>query len=139
MNQPQDPSLPVPASYEAAVSELEKLVSRMESDQLPLEELLAGYQRGQFLLDFCRERLAEVAPDADGRLPVVHLVASGEGSRHVLCADPAGVSGSLPRRSAQRTANVLRRVGARRARGRRHEHHYVDRCSSRDRRRRDPR
>jgi exodeoxyribonuclease VII small subunit len=60
MNQPQDPSLPVPASYEAAVSELEKLVSRMESDQLPLEELLAGYQRGQFLLDFCRERLAEV-------------------------------------------------------------------------------
>jgi exodeoxyribonuclease VII small subunit len=27
---------------------------------LPLEELLAGYQRGQYLLDFCRERLAEV-------------------------------------------------------------------------------
>ena len=60
MNPDQDPTLPTPTSYEAAVSELEQLVNRMESNQLPLEELLAGYQRGQFLLDFCRERLAEV-------------------------------------------------------------------------------
>lgn len=60
MNQAPDPTLPVPASYEEAAQELEQLVQRMESNQLPLEELLAGYQRGQYLLDFCRERLAEV-------------------------------------------------------------------------------
>ena len=60
MTQAQDPTLPVPTSYEEAAQELEQLVERMESNQLPLEELLAGYQRGQYLLDFCRERLAEV-------------------------------------------------------------------------------
>ena len=56
------------------MSELEKLVSRMESDQLPLDELLAGYQRGQYLLDFCRERLAEVLAGAD-----MVFVTAGEG------------------------------------------------------------
>ena len=60
MTQAHDPSQPVPSSYEEAVDELEKLVQRMEANQLPLEELLAGYQRGQYLLDFCRQRLSEV-------------------------------------------------------------------------------
>jgi exodeoxyribonuclease VII small subunit len=49
-----------PASYEAALAELEKLVGRIESGQLPLEELLAGYQRGAQLLQFCRDRLQAV-------------------------------------------------------------------------------
>ena len=35
-----------PASYEAALEELEQLVGRIEAGQLPLEEMLAGYQRG---------------------------------------------------------------------------------------------
>lgn len=49
-----------PASYEAALAELEKLVSQIESGQLPLEDLLAGYQRGAHLLQFCRDRLQAV-------------------------------------------------------------------------------
>jgi exodeoxyribonuclease VII small subunit len=49
-----------PASYEAALAELEELVARMDAGQMPLEALLAGYQRGAFLLGFCRERLAAV-------------------------------------------------------------------------------
>jgi exodeoxyribonuclease VII small subunit len=49
-----------PASYEAALAELEKLVGQIESGQLPLEELLAGYQRGAQLLQFCRDRLQAV-------------------------------------------------------------------------------
>ena len=49
-----------PASYEAALAELEQLVNRIESGQLPLEELLAGYQRGAQLLQFCRDRLQAV-------------------------------------------------------------------------------
>ncbi|KAF1047082.1 exodeoxyribonuclease VII small subunit [Xylophilus sp.] len=49
-----------PASYEAALEELEQLVARIESGQLPLEQLLAGYQRGATLLAFCRERLDAV-------------------------------------------------------------------------------
>ena len=49
-----------PASYEAALEELEQLVARIESGQMPLEQLLSGYQRGATLLAFCRERLEAV-------------------------------------------------------------------------------
>ena len=49
-----------PASYEAALEELEQLVGRIESGQLPLDQLLAGYQRGAALLAFCRDRLEAV-------------------------------------------------------------------------------
>ena len=37
--------------------ELEQLVQRMESGDMPLDQLLSGYQRGAVLRDFCRERL----------------------------------------------------------------------------------
>ena len=50
----------LPASYEAALAELDQLVSRIESGQLPLEQLLAGYQRGAELLQFCRDKLQAV-------------------------------------------------------------------------------
>ena len=42
------------------MSELEALVSQLESGELPLEQLLTGYQRGAALLGFCRERLDAV-------------------------------------------------------------------------------
>ena len=49
-----------PASYEAALQELEQLIAQIESGQLPLEQMLAGYQRGAVLLNFCRTRLEAV-------------------------------------------------------------------------------
>ncbi|MBU3652985.1 MAG: exodeoxyribonuclease VII small subunit [Limnohabitans sp.] len=49
-----------PASYEAAVQELEQWVARMESGQLALDDMLGAYQRGAVLLAYCRERLAVV-------------------------------------------------------------------------------
>ena len=51
---------PVPASFEAAQEELEQLVSQLESGQMPLEQLLTGYQRGAELLKFCRGKLEAV-------------------------------------------------------------------------------
>jgi exodeoxyribonuclease VII small subunit len=53
------PSKP-PASYEAALAELDQLVGQIESGQLPLEQLLSGYQRGAELLQFCRDKLQAV-------------------------------------------------------------------------------
>lgn len=47
-------------SYEAALQALEALVARMDSGQMPLDELLAGYQRGTALLKICRDKLALV-------------------------------------------------------------------------------
>jgi exodeoxyribonuclease VII small subunit len=55
------PAEPLPASYEAALQELESLVARLESGQLPLDELLGQYRRGAALLAFCRGRLDAVA------------------------------------------------------------------------------
>ena len=58
---PATPALPAqPASYEAALQELEQLVARIETGQLPLDQMLAGYQRGASLLTFCRQRLDAV-------------------------------------------------------------------------------
>ncbi len=49
-----------PASYEQALSELDRLVQQMEGGQLPLDQLLDGYKRGAELLAFCRARLKAV-------------------------------------------------------------------------------
>jgi exodeoxyribonuclease VII small subunit len=56
---PKDP-FKTPASYEAAMEELDQLVGLIESGQLPLEQLLTGYERGAQLLQFCRDKLQAV-------------------------------------------------------------------------------
>ncbi len=53
-------AIPAPLTYEAALQELEALVARVESGQLPLDDLLAGYQRGAELLKICRDKLQAV-------------------------------------------------------------------------------
>jgi len=50
----------MPATYEAALLELEKLVGQLESGDMPLDQLLSGYQRGAELLKFCRDKLQAV-------------------------------------------------------------------------------
>ena len=54
------PSDALPASYEEALAELDRLVGAMEAGQLPLEQLLESYKRGAELLTFCRARLEAV-------------------------------------------------------------------------------
>ena len=50
----------LPATYEAALLELEQLVAALEAGQLPLDQLLTQYQRGAQLLGFCRDKLDAV-------------------------------------------------------------------------------
>jgi exodeoxyribonuclease VII small subunit len=57
---PVMPHPDVPVIYEAALEELEKLVGQLESGDMPLDQLLSGYQRGAELLKFCRDRLQSV-------------------------------------------------------------------------------
>ena len=49
----------VPASFEAALAELETIVATMEGGQLPLAESLAAYKRGAELLQFCQAALKD--------------------------------------------------------------------------------
>jgi exodeoxyribonuclease VII small subunit len=46
-----------PASFEAAVAELESLVAKMEDGALPLEASLAAYARGATLLKYAQGQL----------------------------------------------------------------------------------
>ena len=44
-------------SFEKALAELEKIVERMESGDLSLEQALASHKRGLELARFCQQRL----------------------------------------------------------------------------------
>lgn len=48
-----------PKSFEDALRELEELAARMETGELPLEELVAAHARGAELIAFCRDKLAD--------------------------------------------------------------------------------
>ena len=60
MSTPTDSPDQLPETYEAALAELEALVQALETGQTPLDQLLAGYQRGATLLAFCRSKLQAV-------------------------------------------------------------------------------
>ena len=48
-----------PPSFEAALAELEAIVGRMETGELPLSESLAAYKRGAALLAYCQSALKD--------------------------------------------------------------------------------
>jgi exodeoxyribonuclease VII small subunit len=54
MSKPSEPA------FEKALAELEKIVARMESGELPLEEALATHKRGLELARFCQQKLEAV-------------------------------------------------------------------------------
>ena len=63
-----------PKSFEDALAELEQILSNIEGGQVPLEQSLSMYERGQFLIGHCRgvlgraekqiEMLGKVEPPA---------------------------------------------------------------------------
>lgn len=48
-----------PASFEQALEALEDLVAEMEGDDLPLEKMIVGYEKGVRLRGICEKRLEE--------------------------------------------------------------------------------
>ena len=48
-----------PANFESAMEELEKIVARMESGELSLEDSLAAHKRGLELAQYCQGVLAK--------------------------------------------------------------------------------
>ncbi len=44
-------------TFEQAINELEKIVGRLESGDIPLEEALSIYQKGMEYSKFCHDRL----------------------------------------------------------------------------------
>lgn len=60
--------------FEEALKKLENIVEAMESDDLPLETLLAKYEEGSKLVKICQEKLA----DAELKIQQLEKNAAGE-------------------------------------------------------------
>ena len=60
--------------FEDALGQLEELVREMESDQMPLEDLIEHYERGTALYRVCEKRLDE----AQGRIEIIRKKQNGE-------------------------------------------------------------
>ncbi len=65
---------PADLSFEAALAELEKIVGRLESGEVPLQDAIDLYERGDALRKLCAERLnaaqariESIRLDGDGR------------------------------------------------------------------------
>jgi exodeoxyribonuclease VII small subunit len=54
-----NPRPDAPASFEAALAELEKIVAGMESGKLSLEQSLEAHRRGLELAQYCQGLLAQ--------------------------------------------------------------------------------
>ena len=48
-----------PKNFEEALGELEQILAEIEAGEVPLEESLVKYERGQFLIRHCRTVLGE--------------------------------------------------------------------------------
>ena len=62
------------SSFENAITRLETIVEEMESDQLPLEELIVRYEEGIKLVKVCEERLQA----AEKRIEIITKNAAGK-------------------------------------------------------------
>ena len=78
-------------SFESAVERLEALVEAMESDKLPLTELLVRYEEGNKLVKFCQEQLAT----AEKRIEIITRNAKGEPRVEPFEPEKAAASASV--------------------------------------------
>ena len=78
-----DVAVPVDAlSFEAALKELEGIVSRLEQGEVDLEDSIALYERGQALKAHCEKKLKT----AESRLEKIVLGASGPAGSELVDA-----------------------------------------------------
>jgi exodeoxyribonuclease VII small subunit len=61
-------------SFESAMDRLEKIVERMESGKLPLEDLIVRYEEGMNLVKICQERLA----NAEQKIEIIARNSAGK-------------------------------------------------------------
>jgi exodeoxyribonuclease VII small subunit len=70
--------------FEEALKKLETIVEAMESQDLPLETLIARYEEGMKLARVCQEKLAQ----AETRIQTLERDATGELKLQPLAVEP---------------------------------------------------
>lgn len=84
---PSSPETDSETTFEDAYGDLEELVREMESDEMPLADLIEAYERGIKLHALCQKRLEE----AQGRIEIIRKKASGE-----IVTEPFDESAAAP-------------------------------------------
>jgi exodeoxyribonuclease VII small subunit len=82
-------------TFEAAVERLEQIVEAMESDKLPLTDLLVRYEEGTKLVKLCQEQLAV----AEKKIEIITRNAKGEPKLGVFEPDQPAPSAPTPKPS----------------------------------------
>jgi exodeoxyribonuclease VII small subunit len=80
--------------FEDALSKLEKIVSKLEGGDMPLEESLKLFEEGIRLSRFCNQKLDE----AEKRVEI--LLKDKEGNLKAQPFDPSASSGQVPSASS---------------------------------------
>jgi exodeoxyribonuclease VII small subunit len=80
-------------SFETAVERLEQIVEAMESDKLPLADLLVRYEEGTRLVKLCQQQLAA----AEKRIEIITRNARGEPQLTEFEPEKATASASPPK------------------------------------------
>lgn len=94
----EEERLPEDLSFEEAMESLEAIVSSLESERLPLEEMVQSYERGARLLSQCRSRIESarqrvelITADLEGRTKAtLSDFAAVEDGSSVQAPAPAG-------------------------------------------------
>jgi exodeoxyribonuclease VII small subunit len=80
---PRKPDLSPPKSFEAALAELETILADIEGGQVGLEESLAKYERGNFLIQHCRR----ILNSAEKKIELLSKAENGELTSQPLSDD----------------------------------------------------
>lgn len=92
-------------TFEAAVERLENIVESMESDKLPLSDLLVRYEEGTRLVQLCQEQLSA----AEKRIEIIARGARGEPKLEPF--DPEKAPASQPAQPVQPTTRTSAATG----------------------------
>jgi exodeoxyribonuclease VII small subunit len=71
-----------PKNFEDALAELERILGEIEGGEVPLEESLVKYERGQFLIQHCRGVLSAAEKQ-------IEMLSKSQGPDEALAAQPA--------------------------------------------------
>jgi exodeoxyribonuclease VII small subunit len=79
----------LPKTYEEAERELNAIVAEIEAGEVGLEDSLAKYERGRFLLQYCRGVLEQ----AEKQIELLSKGPNGDLKRDVLPEETTGPDG----------------------------------------------
>ena len=88
-------------SFETALSRLEAIVERMDSDTVPLEQLIADYEEGVKLVRVCQDKLK----DAEQKIEII--TRSAQGDAGLAAFDPAEKPSDEPPPSTRKSARLF--------------------------------